>query len=129
MVNSGAAALKVLNEPYPVELIFIVDRVADQSISQLVQRLRNSQRGRALPIAILTEQLYSFEKEIIDTTSGVVTSILSRNAEQMQRVMTLMQANLDTAPMTPADRASYAASGTRFLAKIASDREHYAFYP
>ncbi len=101
VVNSGAAALKALTEPVPFELIFIVDRVADTTISQLVQRLRNSDRGRSLPIAILTEELYSYEREIIDETPGVITSVLSRNSEQMQRVIRLMQAGLDTTPLTP----------------------------
>ncbi len=129
VVNSGAAALKVLDEPIPVELILIVDRVADQTISQIVQRLRNSERGRALPIAILTEQLYSYEREVIDEMPGVITSLLSRDAGQMQRVIEMLNSAVDTTPLTPTDRASFSASASRFLAHIASNREHYAFYP
>lgn len=128
-VNSGVAALKALAEPIPFEMILIVDRVADQTISQLVQRLRNSERGRALPIAILTEQLYSYEREVIDEMPGVITSLLSRNAEQMERVISLLNSTVDTTPMTPTDRASFHTSASRFLAHIASHREHYAFYP
>ncbi len=129
VVNSGAAALKILAEPEPVELIFIVDRVSDTTISQLIQRLRSSARGRSLPIAVLTQELYSYERDLIDETPGVITSILSRDAEQMRRVMEKMDTSLDTAPLTPSDRASFSSSATRFLARISSDREHYAFYP
>lgn len=129
VVNSGVAALKALNEAEPFELIFIVDRVADTTLSQLVQRLRNSDRGRSLPIAILTDEVYSYERDLIAEIPGVITSVLSRNAAQMERVVSLMEASLDTAPMSSTDRASFAATASRFLAKIASDREHYAFYP
>ena len=129
IVNSGAAALKVLDEAIPVELIFIVDRVADQSISQLVQRLRNTERGRSLPIAILTEQLYSYEREVIDDIPGVVTSLLTRNPEQMQRVMEMLSGSLDTTLLAPTDRANFSALASRFLSHISSNRQHYAFYP
>jgi CheY-like chemotaxis protein len=129
VVNSGAAALKALDEPQPVELIFIVDRVSDTTISQLIQRLRNTARGRSLPIAVLTQELYSYERDLIDETPGVITSVLTRNADQMQRAMAMMDASLDTTPLTSTDRASFASSANRFLARIASDREHYAFYP
>lgn len=129
VVNSGVAALKALDEAKPFELIFIVDRVSDSTISQLIQRLRKSERGRSLPIAVLTEELYSYERDLITETPGIITSILSRNAEQMQRVIGLMEASLDTAPLSATDRESFLASANRFLARIASDREHYAFYP
>ncbi len=129
VVNSCAAALKVLDEPIPTELIVIVDRVADQSISQLVQRLRRSRRGGSLPIAVLTEQLYDYEREMLAEIPGVITSVLSRNPEQMQRVLSLLEQNLDTAPLTAADRDGFVGTANRFLARIASDREHYAFYP
>lgn len=129
VVNSGVAALKALKDPEPFELIFIVDRVADTTISQLIQRIRNTDRGRSLPIAVLTDELYSYERDLISETPGVITSVLSRNAEQMERVIALMQTGLDTTPLSSTDRASFAASANRFLARIATDREHYAFYP
>jgi hypothetical protein len=129
VVNSGAAALKVLDEPYPTEMIMVVDRVADQSISQLIQRLRRSRRGSSLPIAVLTEQLYSYERDMMDETPGVITSVLSRNPEQMRRVLTMLERNLDTAPLTASDRFGFVSTANRFLARIAADREHYAFYP
>jgi hypothetical protein len=128
IVNSGVAALKVLDQPIPVEMIFVVDRVADQSISQLIQRLRKSERGRSLPIAVLTEELYSYERDLISETPGVITSVLSGNAEQMQRVVARLDSSLDTAPLTATDRASFSASANRFLAHIASNREQYSFY-
>ncbi len=129
VVNSGVAALKVLDEPVPVELIFIVDRVADQTISQLVQRLRRTVRGRSLPIAILTEQLYSYEREVIDDMPGVFTSLLTRDPGQMQRVIEKLASSLDTSLMAPTDRASFSGSASRFLSHISANREHYTFYP
>lgn len=129
VVNSGVAALKMLDDAVPTELIVIVDRVADQTISQLVQRLRKSERGRSLPIAILTDDLYEHERNEISRTPGVVTSILSRDPKQMERVLQMLVAQLDTTPLSSADRSSLTASASRFMARIAADRDQYGFYP
>ena len=39
-------------------MIIIVDRVHDLSLFELLQRLRKTQGGGALPIAVMTDQLY-----------------------------------------------------------------------
>jgi CheY-like chemotaxis protein len=129
IVNSGVAALKVLDEAIPTELIMIVDRVADMGVGQLLQRIRKSHRGRSLPIALLTDELRPQDYEEVRNTGGIVTSVLTRDPKQMERVLKMLEAQLDAAPMTTADRASFAESGNRFLGRIAADRKLYAFYP
>lgn len=128
-VNSARGALLVLDGEDPVELICIVDRLADQSIFEFLQRVRKSKKGHSLPIAVLTDQLYSHERKLINATPGVVVSVLSRNTEQMKRVVDQMHAQLDTNPMTPADRTHFMEVAGGFLARIAGDRDQYAFYP
>ncbi len=127
--NSARSALLALDGPSPIEMVFVVDRVADQSIYELLQRLRGSERGQALPIAVLTEELYSHERQYISQTGGIVASVLSNNAEQMQRVVGMLTDQLDTAPISVDDRISFSKIGGAFLSKVASDRDLYAFYP
>lgn len=127
-VNSGRAALLALQENEPVEMIFVVDRVSDQSLFELLQRLRHTNKGYSLPIAVMTDELYSHERDWIRETPGVVGSVLSRNADHMKRIIDRMQASLDTQPMTPADRASFAQVAGEFLSSITANREQLAFY-
>ena len=127
--NSTRAALAALNGDRSPELIFIVDRVADQSIFELLQRLRGSRRGHSLPIAVLTDELYAHERDFIESTPGILSSVLSRNPQQMQRVVTEMLSTLDTEPMTPEDRGNFARVAQSFLVRIAGDPQRYDFYP
>jgi hypothetical protein len=127
--NSARGALIALNSVAPVEFIVLVDRVADQSIYELLQRLRGSQRGSALPIAVLTDSLYAHERTLIDDLPGVVHSVLSKNTDQMARVVSRLIASLDIAPLTAGDRAHFAALAANFLSRVAGDRQRYDFYP
>lgn len=128
VANSGREAIRMLSQAQPIELVVIVDRLADQSLSELVQRVRQSAHGKSLPIAVLTDDLYPYEQRMIEETPGVVQSTLSRNSEQMNRVLSMLDAKLDTIPMSAADRATFAAIGTKFLTRIASNRDLYSFY-
>lgn len=128
-VNSARGALAVLDEQAPTELIFIVDRVADQSLFELIQRLRNSRKGQLIPIAVLTDELYAHERRLISENGGIVSSLMSRDPEQMRKVVDEMLEELDTEPLHEANRARFAASASNFLVKVTSDRERYAFYP
>lgn len=128
-VNSARNALLALASGEPIELIFVVDRVSDQSVFELLQRVRNTVKGRSIPIAVLTEELYSHERAWIAGNGGVVSSVLSRDPSQMQRVIAEMMNELDTEPLNPDDREKFSRTGGRFLAKIAAEPERYRFYP
>lgn len=127
-VNSARAALIALQENVPYELVVIVDRVNDQSLRELVQRLRMTRRAGALPIAILTDDLTSGEQQLMNSIPGIVTSVLSRNPEQMDRVVELMTQKMDTEMLNVADRAYYSIAGKKLLARIAGDSDQYGFY-
>ncbi len=127
-VTSTSDALRVLNEPYPVEYIMFVDRLPRNSILTSVERLRHSKRGASLPIAILTEDMDPLEKSELSKVPGVVFSVLSELPDQMQRVMAELERRLDTRPLSGAQRQTYAATAGQFLATIAKDREVYGFY-
>lgn len=129
MVNSAKAALLALSGNQPIELIVIADRVSDLSLFELLQRLRNTRNGQSLPIAVLTDRLYQHERRQIETMPGVFLSVLTDDERQMERIIARLHATLDTRPMSDSDRGEFAVTAGRFLAKIAADRERYAFYP
>ncbi|MCA9129398.1 MAG: hypothetical protein KDB22_20070 [Planctomycetales bacterium] len=128
-VHSARAAFIALQQLEPIELIVLVDRVADLSIYQLIQRLRNGRASHSLPIVVLTEELYAYERELIERTPGVIQSILSNNAEQMPRVLNAAFALLDSPPLSVAQRSKYSLTASQFLAEVANDRQRFAFYP
>ncbi|WP_145086175.1 hypothetical protein [Aureliella helgolandensis] len=127
--NTARNAFIALDRETPTELVVIVDRVADQSIFQLIQRLRGGKRSSALPIAVLTDELYQYERELIDRTPGVIHSVLSTDPQQMARVLMQLANSLDTVPLTAVERSQLAIQAGDFLATIAANRTQYAFYP
>lgn len=127
--DSARAALLALDSNLPIELVLIVDRVSDQSIFEMLQRLRGAERSRALPIAVMTDELYQHERRLIGELPGVVASQLSRSPEHMHEMVARLNQRLDTEPFSAEDRNSFAAIAGEFLARIASDRDLYAFYP
>lgn len=127
--ESARSALLALDGLQPIEMVLIVDRMSDQSVFELLQRLRTAKRSRALPIAVLTDELYQHERRLIGQLSGVVSAQLSRGPQQMQQVIDKLMEQLDTQPFSSEDRNRFAQIGGEFLSKIASDRDQYAFYP
>ena len=103
--------------------------MSDQGIFELLQRLRGAERSRALPIAVMTDELYQHERRLIGELPGVVASQLSRSPEHMHEVVAKMTQQLDTEPFSSEDRQNFAETAGKFLTRIASDRDQYAFYP
>ncbi len=127
-VTSTADALRVLNEPFPIEAILFVDRLPRNSILTSLDRLRHSKRGAALPVGILTDDMSEVERSELSKIPGVVFSVLSELPDQMPRVLAELERRLDTRPLTGAQRQGYAEIANQFLASIASDRQTYSFY-
>ncbi|MCA9159164.1 MAG: hypothetical protein KDA72_12605, partial [Planctomycetales bacterium] len=126
--DSARRALLALDGDLPVELVLVVDRVSDESIYELLQRLRGAERSRALPIAVMTDELYQHERRLISELPGVVASQLSRDPNHMRDVVDQMTRRLDTEPFSVEDRHNFAEIAGAFLTKIASDHDRYAFY-
>ncbi|MEM7478632.1 MAG: hypothetical protein AAF483_26915 [Planctomycetota bacterium] len=127
-VNSAKDALMALYGDSPVEMVVICDRVLDQTLFELLQRLRHSRKAGALPIAVLISDLKPHEERLLGRLGGVVQSVLSTRPEQMQRVVAMMLSQLDTEPLGPIDRSEFAFQGQQFLSKITAERETYSFY-
>ncbi len=127
--DSARNALLALAGDLPIELVLIVDRVSDQSIFEMLQRLRGAERSRALPIAVMTDELYQHERRLVGELPGVIASHLSRSPEHMREVVGQLTQRLDTEPFSVDDRRIFAETAGEFLARLAGDRDQYAFYP
>ncbi len=94
--SSARETLRVIQEPQPIEYVFLVDRVLEMSLSELVQRIRAFPRTSSLPLAILTERVgvtqrailadegvqqihYSSVTSNIDLTSALLNEIQRRS--------------------------------------------------
>ncbi|MEM8733518.1 MAG: hypothetical protein AAGG44_04830, partial [Planctomycetota bacterium] len=128
IANSAQSALMALDQENPYELIFIVDRVSDQRLFEMMQRLRNTKRGQALPLAVLVSELYSHETGWIERNGGVVKGALTSDPNNMQRVIGQMLGRLDTEPMSIEDRSAFAFIAKQFLTQITANQEQYPFY-
>ena len=127
--NSLSEALRLLDQPHPVEMMFIVDRLAEHTLSAAIERLRNSRRGAALPLVIMTSDLDDIDRAKIADTPGTITSVLSRDPNNMARVLASLQEQLDTRALTTDERVRLANSANQFITRIAADTQRYSFYP
>lgn len=127
--NSARAAAERLSANHPFELVVVADRVLDQSLYQLLQRLRNGKYTRSLPIAVMTDSLTAMEESLVDNMPGASRGVLSRDEDQMRRVVQSLHEQLDTEPLDVVDRAKFAQVATEFLVKVTGDRSKYYFYP
>lgn len=120
--NSLSSALEFLSKPNPVEMIMVVDRVPGYTLRGLVERLRHSRRGQALPVAILTEPSEMAEANELSRMPGVVLSVLSHEKEQMPRVVREMERRMDVRPLNSAERMLFLESAQRLLEKSSPDQ-------
>ncbi|MCA9193497.1 MAG: hypothetical protein KDB03_17110 [Planctomycetales bacterium] len=126
---SARSAMGIVNKSEALELIFITDRVSDMAVFELMQRLRGSRGGKALPIAVLADELYEHERSLIRSETGIVLGVLTSDSAQLKTVVDAMYQQLDTPPLSSLDRARFAMDAGSFLTRIAGDRKQYHFYP
>ena len=89
---SAREALQYVQQPEPIEMIFVVDKVLEMSVSELVQRLRSHPRAAVLPLAILQADLSSQERSLLETIAGPAINwgILSTKLESTSDVLQRM---------------------------------------
>jgi CheY-like chemotaxis protein len=89
---SAREALQYIQQPEPIEMIFVVDKVLEMSVSELVQRLRSHPRAAVLPLAILQAELSNQERALLETLAGPAISwgILSTKLESTSDLLQRM---------------------------------------
>ncbi len=63
--SSARETLRTIQEPQPIEFVFLVDRVFEMSLSELVQRIRSFPRTSSLPLAILSDQIGATQRAFL----------------------------------------------------------------
>jgi len=79
--RNAREAFKLIQEPLPIEMVFIVDRVADMSLSEFVQRLRAAPRTTSIPIVMMASQWTTVQQRLTDSENvqGILNATLTGN--------------------------------------------------
>lgn len=109
IAKSARETMRLIQEPQPIEYVFLVDRVLEMSLSEVVQRIRIHPRTRTLPLAVLTEQLGTTQRELLANEGvsrihyGAVTTKLDLTAA----LLTEMRATSPIPKMDSIDRITF----------------------
>jgi CheY-like chemotaxis protein len=109
--SSGRESLRLIQEPQPIEYVFLVDRVIDMSLSELVQRLRASPRTSWLPMAVMTDQIGPTQREILQDSrfQAIHYSTLTSNIDFTATLFSEMRQRSPLPRMDAIDRLSFRA--------------------
>ncbi len=104
--SSARETLRTIQEPQPIEYVFLVDRVFEMSLSELVQRIRSFPRTSSLPLAILTDQIGATQRSIL-TDEGLQQihySSVTSNIDLTSALLSEMQRRSPIPKMDSIDR-------------------------
>lgn len=104
--RNAREAIQMIQEPHPYELIFIVDRVADMSLSEFVQRLRAAPRTSTLPIVIMASQWTLEQQRLTDSEGlqGIFHTNLTENIGLTSAILQDAQQNSKAPKLDSTDR-------------------------
>jgi CheY-like chemotaxis protein len=104
--RNAREAIRMIQEPHPYEMIFIVDRVADMSLSEFVQRLRAAPRTATLPIVIMASQWTSEQQRLADSEGiqGIFHTSLTENIGFTSAILQDVQQNSKAPKLDSTDR-------------------------
>jgi CheY-like chemotaxis protein len=107
--SSARETLRVIQEPQPFEYVFIVDRVVEMSLSELVQRIRAFPRTRSLPLAILTDAIVVPQQAILaeEGQPRIHYSAVTNNIDLTGALLNEMQRLSPIPRMDSVDRLLY----------------------
>jgi hypothetical protein len=101
---SGRAAVRAIQQVTPLELILVVDRLADLPVSEVVQRIDAYPPTSAVPMAVLTPNLTQGEVLVLRETSGIVYGTLTARENYMPNVVRRMNSIADIPLPSRTDR-------------------------
>ncbi len=104
--SSARETLRLIQEPQPIEYVFLVDRVLEMSLSELVQRIRAYPKTSELPMAILTDQLGSTQRRVLadEGIQNVYYSSVTANIDLTASLLSEMQRSSSVPKMDSIDR-------------------------
>jgi len=106
LARNARESLRHVQEPLPIEMIFIVDRVADMSLSEFVQRLRAAPRSASLPIVMMAPQWTLEQQRLLqsESVSGVFNATLTNNISFTSAVLRDVQRMMQSPALDAIDR-------------------------
>ena len=103
---SARETLRTIQETQPIEYVFLVDRVLEMSLSELVQRIRAFPRTSSLPLAILTDHVGSTQRAILadEGVQQIHYSSVTSNIDLTAALLKEIQRRSPIPPMDSIDR-------------------------
>jgi CheY-like chemotaxis protein len=119
--TSGVDAIRIIQEPHPIEFILVVDRTGDIAVTQLVQKLRSHYRGSTIPVAMLLPEYRDGELKVLNEVTGLIGSFVPPDEDGMLAI--IKECNSlprQRVRLTDADRLSWKTIAGDFLNAVAS---------
>ncbi len=102
-------ALRTLQDPQPIELIFIVDRTSEMRLSELIQRLRAVPRTADLPLAVMTDHVSADARTLLadEGVQGIHYASVTTNIEYTAALVREMYQRSPLPTMDAVDRLTF----------------------
>jgi CheY-like chemotaxis protein len=90
--SNARDTLRFVQGAEPIEMIFIVDRVLEMKLYELIQRLRTSPRLKAIPIVVMTDIFSAADRALVKSSNlpeieyGVLTTRLETTESLLQTI-------------------------------------------
>ncbi len=90
--SNARDTLRFVQGAEPIEMIFIVDRVLEMKLYELIQRLRSSPRLKAIPIVVMTDHFSATDRALVKSSNlpeieyGVLTTRLETTESLLQTI-------------------------------------------
>ena len=109
LAKSARETMRLIQEPQPIEYVFLVDRVLEMRLSEVIQRIRTHPRTRTLPLAVLTDQLGTTQRELLanEGVSRIHYWSVTTKLDLTAALLTEMRATSPIPKMESIDRITF----------------------
>jgi CheY-like chemotaxis protein len=107
--SNARDTIRFIQGAEPIEMIFIVDRVLEMKLYELIQRLRTSPRLKAIPIVVMTDAFSVGDRALVmsDGLPRVEYGILTTNLETTTQMLQAIQQNATIPMLDSIDRITF----------------------
>lgn len=107
--SNARDTIRFVQGPEPIEMIFIVDRVLEMKLYELIQRMRTSPRLKAIPIVVMTDTFSTGDRALVksDGLPSIEYGILTTNLETTTQMLQNLQQNSTVPMLDSIDRITF----------------------
>jgi len=104
--RSAREAMRLIQEPQPIEYVFLADQVLEMNLSEVVQRIRSHPRTQALPLAVLTDRLGPSQRDLLanEGMTRIHYGYVTTNLDLTSTLLNEMRATSPVPKMDSLDR-------------------------